>query len=77
MRTRILASAGDVFDGHDGFGAVAAIGNPTRTFRIFMRGLRRRGKKLPPILTKDQLLGSNGQFPYQTHAYELAAKIRR
>jgi hypothetical protein len=31
--------------------------------------------KLPPILTKDQLWGSNAQFPYQTHAYELAAKI--
>jgi Protein of unknown function with PCYCGC motif len=31
--------------------------------------------KLPPILTKDQLWGANGQFPYQTHAYELAAKI--
>ena len=33
------------------------------------------GTELPPILTKDQLLGPNGQFPYQTHAYELAAKI--
>jgi Protein of unknown function with PCYCGC motif len=31
--------------------------------------------KLPPILTRDQLWGANGQFPYQTHAYELAAKI--
>jgi len=31
--------------------------------------------KLPPILTKDQLWGANAQFPYQTHAYELAAKI--
>ncbi|MGD0215314.1 MAG: CYCXC family (seleno)protein [Terriglobales bacterium] len=33
------------------------------------------GTKLPPILTKDQLWGANAQFPYQTHAYELAAKI--
>lgn len=33
------------------------------------------GSKLPPILTKDQLWGANAQFPYQTHAYELAAKI--
>ena len=33
------------------------------------------GAKLPPILTKDQLWGGNAQFPYQTHAYELAAKI--
>jgi len=31
--------------------------------------------KLPPILTKDQLWGNNARFPYQTHAYELAAKI--
>ena len=31
--------------------------------------------KLPPILTKDELWGDNAQFPYQTHAYELAAKI--
>jgi hypothetical protein len=33
------------------------------------------GTTLPPILTKDQLWGANAQFPYQTHAYELAAKI--
>jgi hypothetical protein len=34
-----------------------------------------KGEKLEPILTKDQLWGENAQFPYQTHAYELAAKI--
>jgi hypothetical protein len=34
-----------------------------------------RGAKLPPILGKEQLWGSNAQYPYQTHAYELAAKI--
>ncbi|HXY13760.1 MAG TPA: CYCXC family (seleno)protein [Terriglobales bacterium] len=34
-----------------------------------------KGEKLPPILTKDQLWGDNSQYPYQTHAYELAAKI--
>jgi hypothetical protein len=34
-----------------------------------------RGTKLPPILTKGQLWGSNDQYPYQSHAYELAAKI--
>src|ERR1700674_765977 len=33
------------------------------------------GSKLPPILIKDELWGDNAQFPYQTHAYELAAKI--
>src|SRR5215469_8309998 len=34
-----------------------------------------KGQKLPPILGKDQLWGNNAQYPYQTHAYELAAKI--
>ena len=34
-----------------------------------------KGDKLDPILTKDQLWGENAQFPYQTHAYDLAAKI--
>ena len=33
------------------------------------------GTELAPILGKDQLWGTNAQFPYQTHAYELAAKI--
>ena len=31
--------------------------------------------KLPAILSKDQLWGENSQYPYQTHAYELASKI--
>jgi hypothetical protein len=31
--------------------------------------------KLPPILGKDQLWGNDAQNVYQTHAYELAAKI--
>ncbi len=34
-----------------------------------------KGKKLPPILPKEQLWGENAQFAYQTHAYEIAAKI--
>ena len=34
-----------------------------------------KGEKLEPILTQDQLWGENAQFPYQTHAYELAATI--
>ena len=34
-----------------------------------------KGTKLPPILAKDQLWGANAQYPFQTHAYELAAKI--
>ena len=31
--------------------------------------------KLPAILGKDQLWGNNDQYPFQSHAYELAAKI--
>lgn len=34
-----------------------------------------KGTKLPAILTKDQLWGADAAHPYQTHAYELAAKI--
>lgn len=34
-----------------------------------------KGDKLDPILTKDQLWGDNARYPYQTRAYELAAKI--
>ena len=34
-----------------------------------------KGTKLPAILTKDQLWGADAQYPYQTHAYELASKI--
>ena len=34
-----------------------------------------KGTKLPALLTKDQLWGENAQYPFQTHAYELAAKI--
>jgi hypothetical protein len=34
-----------------------------------------KGTKLPAILTKADLWGPDAQFPYQTHAYELAAKI--
>jgi len=38
-------------------------------------GPPRKGTKLPPILAKDQLWGDDAQSPYQTHAYDLAAKI--
>ena len=34
-----------------------------------------KGAKLPAILTTDQLWGADAQNRYQTHAYELAAKI--
>ena len=33
------------------------------------------GTELPPILGKGQLWGNNDQYPSQSHAYELAAKI--
>jgi Protein of unknown function with PCYCGC motif len=34
-----------------------------------------RGTKLPPILGKEQLWGENAEHSFQTHAYELAARI--
>ena len=34
-----------------------------------------KGTKLPALLTKADLWGADAQHPYQTHAYELAAKI--
>jgi hypothetical protein len=34
-----------------------------------------KGTKLPPLLTKADLWGADGANAYQTHAYELAAKI--
>ena len=34
-----------------------------------------KGTALPPILGKEQLWGENAQYPFQSHAYELAAKI--
>jgi Protein of unknown function with PCYCGC motif len=34
-----------------------------------------KGDKLPPLLTKADLWGADAQNTFQTHAYELAAKI--
>jgi Protein of unknown function with PCYCGC motif len=34
-----------------------------------------KGAKLPALLTKADLWGQDAQYPFQTHAYELAAKI--
>jgi hypothetical protein len=34
-----------------------------------------KGTKLPAILTKADLWGADAQYPYQTHAYDLASKI--
>jgi hypothetical protein len=41
----------------------------------FNAGPPPKGTKLPPILLKEQLWADNAQYPFQTHAYELAAKI--
>ena len=41
----------------------------------FNAGPPPKGTKLPPLLTKADLWGADAQNPYQTHAYELAAKI--
>jgi hypothetical protein len=41
----------------------------------FNAGPPAKGEKLPPILGKDQLWGENDQYPFQSHAYELASKI--
>lgn len=38
-------------------------------------GPPKKGEKLPAILTPDQLWGADAQHRFQTHAYELAAKI--
>ena len=38
-------------------------------------GPPKKGTKLPPIFGREQLWAENAQYPYQTHAYELAAKI--
>ncbi len=34
-----------------------------------------KGTKLPAIMSKADLWGADAQYPYQTHAYDLAAKI--
>jgi hypothetical protein len=34
-----------------------------------------KGTKLPATLTKADLWGTDAEYPYQTHAYELASKI--
>ncbi len=34
-----------------------------------------KGTKLPAILAKEQLWGENAQYPFQTHAYDLASRI--
>ncbi len=42
----------------------------------FHQGPPAAGTKLPPILGKEQLWGDNDQYPYQSHAYQIAAKVQ-
>jgi len=76
MRTRVLASA--VL-----FLAVALLSTPwlqsesDQGVPHFNAAPPAARTVLPAILTKDQLWGANAQYPFQTHAYELAAKIPR
>jgi hypothetical protein len=41
----------------------------------YNQGPPAKGSTLPPILGREQLWAGNAQYPFQTHAYELAAKI--
>lgn len=74
MRTRIFASVALFF-------AVTMVSAPWLQSQSedgvphFNAGPPGTGSELPPILTKDQLWADNAQFPYQTHAYELASRI--
>ena len=45
------------------------------TVPAYNAGPPKKGTKLPAILGREQLWAENAQYPYQTHAYELAAKI--
>ena len=36
-----------------------------------------KSAQLPPILGREKLWGNNDQYPFQSHSYELAAKIDR
>ena len=53
----------------------AASGSSGGAVPAYNAGPPTKGMKLPPILGQNQLWGEYAQYPYQTHAYELAAKI--
>jgi hypothetical protein len=74
MRTRIAASA-VLFVMVTLVSAPWLASEPDQQIPHFNASAPSKGEKLPPILTKDQLWGPNAQHAYQTHAYELAAKI--
>jgi hypothetical protein len=52
----------------------AAAGEEMRV-PAFNHGPPAKGAQLAPILGKEQLWGNNDQYPFQSHAYELASKI--
>jgi len=52
-----------------------AISQQEAPIPAFNAGPPPKGAHLPPILLKEQLWGDNAQYPVQTHAYDLAAKI--
>jgi hypothetical protein len=55
--------------------APRATSQPEGGVPAYNAGPPAKGAKLPPLLGKDQLWADNAQFSYQTHAYDLAAKI--
>lgn len=56
--------------------AISEQGQPPEEVPAYHSTPPAKGEKLPPILTRDQLWGSSDQYPAQSHAYELAAKIQ-
>lgn len=52
-----------------------ASSQPDGTVPAYNAAAPAKTAKLPPILAKDQLWGESGRYPYQLHAYELAAKV--
>jgi Protein of unknown function with PCYCGC motif len=74
MRARILASA-ILFFAVTMVSAPWLLSEADQGVPHFNESAPAKAAMLQPILTTDQLVGSNAQFPYQTHAYELAAKI--
>ena len=56
-------------------GAMDRSGRRRRHSRLQRRSAAERQPSCRRILTKADLWGADAQYPYQTHAYELAAKI--
>lgn len=57
--------------------AISQQGEAESRVPAFHEGPPPADAKLAPILGKDQLWGNNDQYPFQSHAYELAAKIQK